>query len=84
MDQLTRLVEPAHFVDAITIHKGDALVLDSQMTFSLSANPSLQFSVADDAFGPLSAAVHDNKDNQFEQAWQQDASGQNSQNGKSS
>ena len=69
MDQLTRLVEPAHFVDAITIRKGDALVLDSTMTFSLSANPSLQFNVAEDAPGDLSAHVHDNKDNEFEQTW---------------
>ena len=49
--------------------KGDALVLDSTMTFSLSANPSLQFNVAEDAPGDLSAHVHDNKDNEFEQPW---------------
>ncbi|WP_353112171.1 quinoprotein dehydrogenase-associated SoxYZ-like carrier [Salinisphaera dokdonensis] len=69
MDQLTRLVEPAHFVDAITVRKGDALVFDSTMTFSLSANPSLQFSVKDDTPGDLSAHVQDNEENEFEQTW---------------
>ena len=69
MDQLTRLVEPAHFVDAITLRKGDALVLDSTMTFSLSANPSLQFDVARNAAGELTAEVQDNKGNQFRQTW---------------
>ncbi|MES1950950.1 hypothetical protein S4A8_08825 [Salinisphaera sp. S4-8] len=69
MDQLTRLVEPAHFVDAITIRKGDTLVFDSRMTFSLSANPSLQFNVAGTTEGELKAHVHDNKGNEFEQAW---------------
>ncbi|MES1948810.1 hypothetical protein C84B14_15753 [Salinisphaera sp. C84B14] len=69
MDQLTRLVEPPHFVDAITLRKGDVLVLDSTMTFSLSANPSLQFDVARDAAGDLGAQVHDNKGNEFRQTW---------------
>ncbi|MBS62667.1 MAG: quinoprotein dehydrogenase-associated SoxYZ-like carrier [Salinisphaera sp.] len=73
MDQLTRLVEPAHFVDAITLRKGDALVLDSTMTFSLSANPSLQFDVARNAAGELTAEVQDNKGNQFRQTWPADA-----------
>ena len=84
MDQLTRLVEPAHFVDAITVRKGDALVLDSQMTFSLSANPSLQFNVRDDARGALSVHVHDNKDQQFKQTWPDKQAGLSQSNGTSS
>lgn len=84
MDQLTRLVEPAHFVDAITIRKGDELVLDSEMTFSLSANPSLQFGVRDGATGELSAQVHDNKNNEFKQVWPAENAGQPQPHGTTS
>ncbi|GAB3684262.1 quinoprotein dehydrogenase-associated SoxYZ-like carrier [Salinisphaera aquimarina] len=69
MDQLTRLVYPAHFVDAITVKKGEETVFDSHMTFSLSENPSLQFKVRDDVDGKLSVRVHDNKNNVFTQSW---------------
>lgn len=69
MDQITRLVWPAHFVDAIRITRGDETVLDSSMTFSLSENPSLQFDLREGADGPLTAHVHDNKDNTFEKTW---------------
>jgi len=69
MDQLTRLVYPAHFVDAITVTKGNERVFDSHMTFSLSENPSVQFNVRDDVAGELTAEVHDNKDNQFTRSW---------------
>jgi len=74
MDQLTRLVYPAHFVNAITVMKGDKRVFDSQMTFSLSENPSIQFNVREGAPGNLTARVHDNKDNVFEQNWPMPAS----------
>lgn len=70
MDQLTRHVWPAHFVDAITIRKGDALVLDASMTFSLSENPALEFDARRGASGPISVRVHDNKDNTFDKTWQ--------------
>lgn len=70
MDQLTRHVWPAHFVDAITIHQGDALVLDASMTFSLSENPALEFDARRDPSGPISVRVHDNKDNTFNKTWQ--------------
>ncbi|MES1925264.1 quinoprotein dehydrogenase-associated SoxYZ-like carrier [Salinisphaera sp. T31B1] len=69
MDQLTRLVYPAHFVDAIQVSKGDERVFNSHMTFSLSENPSVQFDVDTDVPGELSAQVEDNKDNVFKQSW---------------
>ena len=74
MDQLTRLVYPAHFVNAITVMKGDERVFDSQMTFSLSENPSIQFNVRDDVPGELGVRAHDNQDNVFEQSWPMPAS----------
>lgn len=71
MNQLTRLVQPAHYVDAIAIHKGNALVLDSHMTFSLSENPSLRFGYLENRTdsGELRVRVHDNKGNVFNKQW---------------
>ncbi len=68
MDQLTRLYDPPHYVRALRVTLDDKLVLNADVDFSLSENPSLRFLVA--AHGPatLRADIVDSNDLQFEGA----------------
>ncbi len=65
MNQLTRLYTPAHFVNAIDISYNGTPVIEAEMTFSLSENPSLRFQYEPEAPGELSVKVHDTEDNRF-------------------
>lgn len=65
MNQLTRMYTPAHFVNAIDISYAGKPVINAEMTFSLSENPSLRFQYEPEAPGELSVKVHDTKDNLF-------------------
>lgn len=65
MNQLTRLVVPPHYINAIDVRQGGQSVFHAEMTFSLSQNPSLRFSYLPAQPGQLSVRVHDTEDNVF-------------------
>jgi sulfur-oxidizing protein SoxY len=66
MDQLTRLYDPPHFVRALRVTLDGKLVLNADVDFSLSENPSLRFLVAGGKLGTLRADVVDSNDQQFD------------------
>ena len=68
MDQLTRLYRPAHFVERVEILRGDAPVLEADLTITLSRNPSLRFYVEPAGNQGLQVRALDNEGNEFRRA----------------
>jgi sulfur-oxidizing protein SoxY len=66
MDQLTRLYDPPHYVRSLRVTLEDKLVLDADVDFSLSENPSLRFLVAGGNSGTLRAQIVDSRDLAFD------------------
>lgn len=66
MDQLTRLYDPPMFVNKVRITRGDALILEAQVDFSISENPSFRFTLPDGGNGDLRAEVSDTEGRLFE------------------
>jgi sulfur-oxidizing protein SoxY len=66
MDQLTRLYEPPHYVRSVRVTLDGRLVLNADVDFSLSENPSLRFLVAGGKPGMLRADIVDSRDLQFD------------------
>lgn len=65
MNQLTRLYTPAHFVRTLKLWQGDRLLLDADLDFALSENPSLRLRFIPLGDGPLRAEVTDTQSRQF-------------------
>lgn len=66
MDQLTRLYDPAHYVRSLRVTLDGKLVLEADVDFSLSENPSLRFLVAGGNTGMLRAEIVDSRDLAFD------------------
>ena len=66
MDQLTRLYDPPHYVRSLRVTRDGKLVLDADVDFSLSENPSLRFLVAGGNTGTLRAEIVDSRDLAFD------------------
>jgi sulfur-oxidizing protein SoxY len=66
MDQLTRLYDPPHYVRSLRVTLDGRLVLNADVDFSLSENPSLRFLVAGGEAGTLRADIVDSRDQEFE------------------
>lgn len=66
MDQLTRLYDPPHYVRSLRVTLDGKLVLNADVDFSLSENPSLRFLVAGQEPGTLRADIVDSRDLEFE------------------
>ncbi|TAN53378.1 MAG: quinoprotein dehydrogenase-associated SoxYZ-like carrier [Methylococcaceae bacterium] len=65
MDQVSRLVQPAHFVDRIKISFNGKTVLSAETDISISADPNFRFYFVPHAAGELKAEIHDNKGREF-------------------
>lgn len=65
MDQLTRYVQPAHFVDRIKVSFNGKPVLSAETDISISADPNFRFYFVPHASGVLNVEVHDNKDGHY-------------------
>ncbi len=77
MNQLTRLVIPAHFVRKISVNYAGEPVLEVETTFSLSENPSLRFSFEPPRPGKLSVQIIDSEDMRFSDSiWVEPAAAQ--------
>lgn len=66
MEQHTRLNIPAHYVQHIQIRFNDEPVLQAEVDFSLSENPSLQFSLPGSQAGVLTAVATDSQGQRYE------------------
>lgn len=65
MDQISRMVQPAHFVDRIKITFNGKPVLSAETDISISADPNVRFYFVPHESGELKAEIHDNKSGQF-------------------
>lgn len=65
MDQISRMVQPAHFVDHFKISFNGKVVLSAETDISISADPNFRFYFVPHAAGELTAEIHDNKGRTF-------------------
>ena len=68
MDPLSRLYTPAHFVRTLDIRFDDERVLQAELDFALSENPSLRFQFSTDRPGVLRAEAQDSLGRRFSTA----------------
>jgi sulfur-oxidizing protein SoxY len=59
MDQVTRLVTPARFIDSTEVTYNGALVFDLETGIALSSNPAITFGFVPKAAGQLKVVAHD-------------------------
>jgi sulfur-oxidizing protein SoxY len=69
MDQLTMLYIPAHYVRAIALTRGDALVMKMEGGISLSENPSFRIAFRKEGSGELTVRAEDTQKKLFEKSW---------------
>ncbi len=65
MDQLTRQFTPAHFLRSVRFTQGDRLLLEADVDFALSENPTLRFEFVPQGTAPLKAEAADTRDKRF-------------------
>jgi sulfur-oxidizing protein SoxY len=66
MDQLTRMVTPARFIDSTKVTYNDALVFDLKTGISLSSDPAITFRFVPQEAGTLKVMAHDSKHTTFD------------------
>ena len=69
MEQHTRLNIPAHYVQHIQVHFNGEPVLQAEVDFSISENPSLQFMLPGRQAGLLQVVAQDSQGMRFEGQW---------------
>ncbi|MCX7898652.1 MAG: quinoprotein dehydrogenase-associated SoxYZ-like carrier, partial [Methylocystis sp.] len=69
MDPLTRNYIPAHYVDAVEVYQGDALIFKMEGGISLSEDPVFRFSYAPNGAKTMRAEAHDNKGGVYKAEW---------------
>jgi sulfur-oxidizing protein SoxY len=69
MDQITRTYTPAHYVDAVEVFQGDALIFKMEGGISLSEDPNFRFSYAPNGAKTLRVIARDNKGGEFKAEW---------------
>ena len=70
MDQVSRLVKPAHFVNRVNIVFNDKPVLTAKTDIAISADPNFRFYFVPRDAGVLKAEVHDNKGMVFSSSYE--------------
>lgn len=65
MNQLSRLFTPAHYVRFIRLWQGERLLLEADVDFALSENPTLRFRFVPRGNAPLRAEVVDSRERRF-------------------
>lgn len=65
MDQISRLVKPAHYVDDVKVTFNGNPVLIAKTDIALSTDPNLRFYFVPDKAGILKAEIKDNLGNKF-------------------
>ena len=65
MNQMSRLFTPAHYVRFIRLWQGERLLLEADVDFALSENPTLRFRFVPRGNAPLRAEVVDSRERRF-------------------
>ncbi len=65
MDQYTRQYTPAHFLRTVRFTQGDRVLLEADVDFALSENPTLRFEFTPQGDAPLKAEAVDTRDRRF-------------------
>lgn len=65
MDQISRMIKPAHYVDEVRVSFNGKPILTAQTDIAVSADPNFRFFFVPDKAGELKAEIKDNKDNHF-------------------
>jgi sulfur-oxidizing protein SoxY len=65
MDQFTRQYTPAHFLRTVRFTQGERLLLEADVDFALSENPTLRFEFVPQGNAPLKAEAADTRDKRF-------------------
>ncbi len=65
MDQLTRQFTPAHFLRSVRFMQGERLLLEADVDFALSENPTLRFEFTPRGDAPVKAEAVDTRDRRF-------------------
>ena len=65
MDQISRIVKPAHYVTEIKVTFDGKPVLGAKTDIAISADPNLRFDFVPDKAGELKAEIKDNLGNQY-------------------
>ncbi len=69
MDQLTRYYIPAHYITAVKLYQGDALIVAAETGISLSQNPELRIGFRPNGAKLFRAEATDNKGGHFTGEW---------------
>ncbi len=70
MDQISRLIKPAHFVDEVKVTFNGKPVLTAQTDIAISADPNFRFYFVPDGPGELKAEIKDNTGKQFSASYE--------------
>lgn len=70
MNQLTRLYIPAYFIDDLTIHQGDELVLSMEGGISISENPNIRFDYKPNGAATFRAEATDTDGRRYTGEWE--------------
>lgn len=65
MDQISRLVKPAHYVEELKLSFNGTPVMTAKTDIAISADPNFRFYFVPDKAGELKAEIRDNKGNTF-------------------
>jgi sulfur-oxidizing protein SoxY len=69
MDQITRTYTPAHYIHAVEVWQGEALIFKMEGGISLSEDPNFRFSYAPNGARTLRVVAHDNQGGVFTAEW---------------
>lgn len=65
MDQISRMIQPAHFVDRVKVSFNGKPVFSAETDISISADPNFRFYFVPHESGELKAEIHDNKGKEY-------------------
>lgn len=65
MDQISRMIKPAHFVDAVKVSFNGKPVLTAKTDIAISSDPNFRFFFTPDKAGELKAEIKDNLGNHY-------------------
>jgi sulfur-oxidizing protein SoxY len=65
MDQLSRMIKPAHFVEEVKVSFNGKPIMTAQTDIAISADPNFRFYFVPDQPGELKAEIRDNRGSTF-------------------
>ena len=65
MDQISRIIKPAHFVDTVKVSFNGTPILTAQTDIAISADPNFRFFFRPEQPGELTAEIRDNLENHY-------------------